>query len=156
MSTRTFSSVGVVLLLAFLLPLRAFGAGRQRVLAVSPPSSGLELVFVSAPAGIIDAGTIVAHGGSRRATVSTRTVRIRIGEASPEPRGTATLRAFLETADPRCTIRVNGVVLAAAPRAIGRHLPIGIAVPHRIEIEVPINAAEGPLLASIGWEVSTD
>ena len=31
-----------------------------------------------------------------------------------------------------------------------------IAFAHRIEIEVPTTSAEGPLLASIGWEVTTE
>jgi hypothetical protein len=82
MSTRTFHFVGAVLLLSLLLPDHAFGGDRPRVLAVPPPSSGLELV---------EAGTIVRHGGTRKATVSTRTVRVRIGQASPEPRGSLSL-----------------------------------------------------------------
>lgn len=126
------------------------------MLPVSSPNVGYGIAFVNAPAGVVDTGTIVAKGGSKHSTITTRTVRLRIGEPSQEPRGTAALHAFLETADPRCIIRVDGIVLTAAPRLIQRHTPIGVAVAHRIEIEVPVQSAEGPLLASIGWEVTTD
>ncbi|HEX6098005.1 MAG TPA: hypothetical protein VF432_16885 [Thermoanaerobaculia bacterium] len=157
MRIRTVIAAGAALLLSgFLRPDPAFGGDRRRVLAVSAPSSGLELTFVSAPDGVVDAGTIQWRGGSRKATVTTRTVRLRIGQPAPEPRGTATVRAFLETADARCTVRVDGVVLTSVPRVIQRHAPVGLAVPHRIEIEVPVHAADGPLLASIGWEVSSE
>lgn len=157
MRTRTLSAVGAVLLLSVtaLRPVPAFGGDRPRVLAVSPPATGLELAFVSAPGGVMDAGTIQWRGGSKKATVTTRTVRLRIGQPAAEPRGTATLSAFLQTADARCTVRIDGVVLTSAPRVIQRNAPIGVAVPHRIEIEVPVHAADGPLLTSIGWEVTT-
>ncbi len=148
MSLRTCCAVGAVLLLGF-------GGDRPRVLAVSPPSTGLELTFVSAPDGVMDAGTIQWRGGAKKTTVTTRTVRLRIGQPAAEPRGTATLSAFLETVDARCTVRVDGVVLTAAPRVIQRNAPIGMTVPHRIEIEVPVHAADGPLLTSIGWEITT-
>lgn len=121
--------------------------------AVSPPSAGPQLVFLE-PA--VDAGPMTWRGGSKRSTVTTRTVTLRIGEPSRESHGTATVRAFLETVDPRCTIRLDGVVLTTAPRVVRRHAPLGIPFTHRLEIEVPVTAADGPLQASIGWEVTTD
>ena len=157
MSTRILHRIAATLLVpSFLLSPSLLGGDRPRVLAVASSKTGVEIAFVNAPAGVVDTGTIVAQSGTKRATITTRTVRLRIGEPSQEPRGTASLHAFLETPDPRCTIRVDGIVLTAAPRLIQRHAPIGITVPHRIEIEVPIQAAEGPLVASIGWEVTTD
>ena len=158
MNTRMHHPVGAVSILAvfLLLSLPTLGEGRSRVVAASPPSSELQLHFVTAPAGIADAGTIVWRGGSRRSTVSVMAVRMRIGAATPEARGTATVRAFLETVDPRCTVRVNGVLLTSAARVIQRHAPIGVPVAQQIEIEVPTNVAEGPLLMSIGWEVTRD
>ena len=128
------------------------------MMAVSPSSApALTLVGMSGGAnGIVDAGTIVWRGGSKRSAVSTRTVILRIGEPSRESRGTATVRAFLETFDPRCTIRIDGVPLTTVPRVIRRQAPVGIAFTHRIEIEVPRTAADGPLQASIAWEVTTE
>lgn len=51
---------------------------------------------------------------------------------------------------------MDSVTLTAAPRVIRRNAPVGLAFTHRIEVEVPITAADGPLQASIGWEVTTD
>ncbi len=128
--------------------------GRRRAVAVAPPTSELTLTFLDGP--VLDTGPIVWRGERRKTTRVTRTAVLRIGLASQEAHGTATLRAFLETPDPRATVRVDGLLLSTSPRVVQRFAPIGIAVTHRIEIEVPVDAAEGPLAASIGWEVTTD
>jgi hypothetical protein len=160
MNTRRFSSFGTILAIlgfTFMISTDTFAGGRRRVVAVSPTSSSaLSIAFVDAPAGLLDTGVVVWRGGAKRSTVTTRTVRMRIGEAASEPRGNVTVRAFLETPDPRCTIRIDGVTLTAAPRAIRRNAPVGIVFTHRIEIEVPVTAADGPLLASIGWEITPE
>lgn len=122
--------------------------GRRRAVSVSPPSEDLAIVFVDAPGGMVDAGKIA--GKTRR------TFGIRIGRPSQEARGHATLRAFLETGDPRCIVRLDGIVLTTQPRVINRFTPIGITTTHRLEIEVPPSAPEGALLTTIGWSVSTD
>ena len=157
MQPHSRSTIGMALSLSILsllvVPVLHAG-GRRRAVAVSPASSELTLTFLDGP--VLDAGQIVWLGERRGVTTTTRTVLLRIGRASREVRGTATLRAFLETPDPRATVRVDGVVLGAAPRVVQRHAPIGVAVTHRIEIEVPVSAPEGPLAASIGWEVTTD
>lgn len=151
MNTRS-----AVLLLSLLLSSEVLAGGRRRVLAVSPPSPAPAIAFVDATAGLLETGTIVWRGGTARSSIATRTVRLRVGEPSDESRGSVTVRAFLETPDPRCTIRIDGVTLTAAPRVIRRNVPIGIAFAHRIEIEVPITSADGPLHASIGWEMTTE
>lgn len=159
MSTPNHVRVGTVLLFlscTLLVPSDTHAGDRRRVRAVSPPSSALAITFAGSEAGVMETGTIVWRGGAKRATVTTRTVRMRIGEASAESRGNVTIRAFLETPDPRCTIRIDGVPLTTAPRVIHRSAPIGVAFTHRIEIEVPVTAADGPLQASIGWEVTTE
>lgn len=105
-------------------------------------------MFVDTPGGMVNTGSIA---GKMR-----RTFGIRIGQPSRQARGHATLRAFLETGDPRCIVRLNGIVLGPQPRIIDRFTPIGITTTHRLEIEVPPSAPEGALLTTIGWEVSTD
>ena len=85
-----------------------------------------------------------------------KTFGIRIGRPSRETRGHATLRAFLESSDPRCIVRLDGIVLGTQPRVIDRFTPIGITTTHRLEIEVPASAPEGALLTTISWSVSTD
>lgn len=155
-STKSlFGPLLILLALHLLIPPPTHAGGRRRVSAVSPPSMGIALVFVgSGP--VVDAGPIAWGGGSKRSTATTRTVSLRIGEPSRDFRGTATVRAYLETVDPRCTIRIDGVTLTTAPRVVRRHAPIGITFSHRIEIDVPVTAADGPLQTSIGWEVTTD
>jgi hypothetical protein len=158
MITRQYpSAFGQILFLlaAFLLfPTHAHGGGRRRVMAVSPASPPLQLTLVGT--SVIDAGTIVWRGGSDRSTKAVRSVTLRIGEPSREARGTATIRAFVETFDRRCKLRIDGIELTTVPRVIRRHAPVGVPFTHRIEIEVPVTAADGPLDASIAWEVTTE
>lgn len=146
---------------ALLLPFHLHAGGRRRAVSVSPPSDPLVIAFVDAPGGTIDTGTIARTINSRRGSsvgnaVTRRTFGIRIGPPSREASGRATLRAFLETADPRCIVRLDGIVLGTLPRIIERFAPIGIITMHRLEIEVPPSAAEGALVTTIGWGVTTD
>jgi hypothetical protein len=147
--------------LALLLSLHLHAGGRRRAVSVSPSSDPLVIAFVDAPSGTLDTGTIVRTAGNGRArssanAITRKTVGIRIGQPSRETRGTATLRAFLETADPRCIVRIDGIVLGPQPRVIDRFAPIGIIATHRLEIEVPASTAEGALVTTIGWDVTTD
>lgn len=165
MSTRKFqpavAATHFVLFLCFSLvfPTDLQAGGRRRAVAVTPPSSDISLTFTESgrsSTAIVDAGTISWRGGNRKSTVTRRTFGVRIGPESREARGTATLRAYLETPDPHATIRIDGVLLGTTPQVIQRNAPIGIAVMHRLEIEVPVTAPEGTLAAAIGWEVTTD
>ena len=142
----------------FITPFLSAG-GRRRAVAVSPASSQLSVTFVDAlesPAGFVDAGTIVWRGGRNAFTATKRTFGMRIGQPSREARGTATVRAFLETADLHCTIRLDGIVLTAVPQVIQLQAPIGVVVTHRLQIEVPVTAPEGALNTSIGWEITAN
>lgn len=163
MSTRTNTPAAVATLVTLYFSLTVSfdlqAGGRQRAVAVTPPPSGLSLTFLEtgrASTAVVDAGTISWRGGRRRYSVTARTFAMRIGAESREARGTATVRAFLETPDPHATIRIDGVVLGAAPRIIQRNAPVGIAVTHRLEIEVPVSAPEGAIAANIGWEITTE
>ena len=140
----------------------AFAGGRRRAAAVSPSRDDLTITFTEArgTAGdaVIDAGRIAyrpRRNGPRTST-TTRRFGIRIGAASGEPRGTATLRAWLETTDPNTTIRIDGVVLGTVPRVVDGQARIGVVTDHRLEIEVPLSAPEGPVAVTIRWEVSTN
>jgi hypothetical protein len=162
MSSRNVLRITAASLLFFISPLispvHLHAGNRQRVVAVSPPSTDLSLTFTDGGVGstaVIDAGTATWKGGETRMTVITRSFGVRIGRPSREVRGTATLRAFLETPDPRATIRIDGIVLGTAPVVIQHHAPIGVVVTHKLEIEVPVTAPDGPLAASIGWEAGT-
>ncbi|HYO76985.1 MAG TPA: hypothetical protein VE010_11020 [Thermoanaerobaculia bacterium] len=163
MSTRTNTPAAVATLVTLYFSLTVSfdlqAGGRQRAVAVTPPPSGLSLTVLEtgrASTAVVDAGTISWRGGRRRYSVTARTFAMRIGAASREARGTATVRAFLETPDPHATIRIDGIVLSATPRIVQRNAPIGIAVTHRLEIEVPVSAPEGAVAANIGWEITTE
>jgi hypothetical protein len=158
MNTRmTSSAIATVLALltSTLLSFDLHAGGRRRVVAVSPPPPVPQLVLVGTT-GVIDGGAIAWDGGSRRSAVSLRAVTMRIGDPSREPKGVATVSAFVEIVDPRFTIRVDGVPLTTMPRVIRRNAPIGVSFSHRIEIEVPATAAEGPLHTQIAWQVTTE
>jgi hypothetical protein len=142
-------------LIAVLLSSPQVLAGGRRRAVASRPSPELSVTFLGS-AGVLDMGTMSWHGGRKDVTVTTRNVAMLIGPATPEARGTATVRAFLEMPDPLCSIRVNGVLLTGVPQIVQRQAPIGITNSYRIEIAIPTSAPEGPLQTSIGWEVSTD
>ena len=150
------AAVTLSLLSLFLLSTDVNAGDRRRVRAVSPSAAAPAITFVGAETGIVDVATIVWSGEKRNATITTRVLRMRIGEPAAEAVGHATVSAFLEVVDPRCEIRINGVPLGIAPRVIRRNAPVGVVFTERIEIEVPVTAAEGPLQASIGWEVTTE
>lgn len=134
--------------LTLLVSLELSAGGRRRAVPVSPSLPDLAITFVDAPGGVVDAGAIAGR--------TRKTFGLRVGQASREPRGHVTLRAFLEVADPRCIVRLDGIVLTNQPVTIRRFVPIGITTMHRLEIEVSASAPEGALLTSIRWDVSTD
>jgi hypothetical protein len=139
----------VASILSLILTLHLPAGGRRRAVAAPQPSGELAIAFVDVPGGTLDAGTM----GS---IITKRTFGIRIGRPSREAQGNAMLQAFLETADPRCIVRLDGIVLGTQPRVIDRFAPIGIVTTHRLEIEVPASVPEGALLTNIGWTVTTD
>lgn len=156
MNTRmTTSAIATVLTSILLLSPEIEAGGRRRVVAFSPPPSAPQLMLVGT-ASFVDGGVIAWDGGSRRSAVSTRTLTLRIGEPGRESRGNATVSAYLEIVDARFTIRLDGVLLTTAPRVIRRNAPVGIPFSHRLEIEVPVGASEGPIHTEIAWQVTTE
>jgi len=145
----------IVMLLALSLGASSIALAAPRRRAVAPPADELTITFVSR-AGLLDLGS-VAHTGmnaKRGRTVRSETIQLRVDRRGSS-RGSASLRAYLLTPDARCSIRIDGQLLGIAPVIIDPQLPIGAVTSHRIDVEVPITAAEGPLMTSIGWEVST-
>lgn len=152
----------VALLSLVFPPANASAEQRRRAVAVprtSLPDSNLAVTFLTggeSTMAVLDAGAVAWNGSRRRVTVVSRPIRIRVGEASAPSGASVRLRAFLETADPRATIRIDGITLSAVPVLIRHHAPIGVPLTHRLEIEVPVTAPEGPLVATIGWEASPE
>jgi hypothetical protein len=153
-----------LLVLVFLVfPTTTLSAKQRRRVAAAPraslPGAGLDVTFLNggdSTMAVLDAGAIAWDGSRRQVTVVSRTFTIRVGEASAPSGASVNVRAFLETADPRATIRIDGITLGAAPILIRHHAPIGVPLTHRLEIEIPITAPEGPLVATIGWETSPE
>lgn len=138
---------------AVLLAASVEAGGRRPLVAVSFPLPELAITF---PDGPVDAGTLAWRGERRRSSIVRRAVAVRVGQPSKDPRGTATLRAFLEGADDRAAIRVNGIALTSVPQIVERQAPIGVVFTQRIEIEVSTEQQPGPLAADIRWEVITN
>jgi hypothetical protein len=69
--------------------------------------------------------------------------------------GTATVTARLNAQDGRSSVRIDGRLLAGQPVVIDSRAAVGSMTIHILEIEVPASAAEGPVAASISWEVAT-
>lgn len=146
----------IVMLLALSLSASSIALAAPRRRAVAPPADELTITFVSRP-GLVDLGSVAHTGPSakRDRTVRSETIQLRVDRRGSS-RGSASLRAFLVSPDARCTIRVDGQLLGSAPVVIDPQVPVGAVTSHRIDVEVPVSAPEGPLTTSIGWEVSTN
>jgi hypothetical protein len=106
--------------------------------------------------GVVDVGIVTyAEHGVDRLHASRITKRIGVLVSGPAG-GKATLRAWLESPDPRCRVRIDGQELTAMPRVIDAGAAIGVVTTHRLEIDVPAGAAEGALFSSVAWEVTTN
>src|SRR5438067_2502497 len=132
-------------------------AARRRASVVS--TDALTITFVAAAGDTVEAGTI-AHDFTKRVgkagtTSVTRTFAVRVDRRDGLNRGLVSLRASLESEDPRCTLRVDGVEIHIAPSTIAI-VPVGTATTHRIEITVPVTAEEGAFLTSIRWEAASE
>ena len=136
------------ILIAALLAAPAQAGGRRRA-AVSAPRPEITIAFVGVTAGGGSEGLIEA---GRMSHVQRRAFGIRIDG----PGTAATLRASLETADGRCTVRVDGIELGAVPKVIAARTPLGGVTNHTLEIVVPPSVPEGSFAASVRWEASNE
>jgi len=149
----------LTLMLAVSLIAPSARAARRRAVA-TPPAGDLTITFVpmageSLLGDTLDVGSVAHRGYERRdVTKVTRTVGIRVTRTNGA-KGVAALRAWVEAPDARVVLRVDGVVLSSVPRLVDSQAPLGAVIVHRIEIEVPVTAAEGAVLSSIRWEATT-
>lgn len=149
----------LVLLVSAALPVRA-----ERRRATAPPEEMLSIVFVEVGSGdesLKAAGSeawldlnAVTHSGSERTTRLRRKFGMRIERAGNATAGTAAIVARLESWDGRATYRLDGRPLTAAPFVVDAYAAVGTVTVHTLDIEIPIEAAAGPLSASVAWEVS--
>ena len=158
---RRMMTAAMVLLVSAALPMRA-----ERRRATAPPEQTLSIVFVeieSSDASLKAAGSeawldlnAVTHEGSARSTKLRRKFGIRIERAGNASAGTAVIVARLESWDGRATYRLDGRPLTAAPSIVDANAAVGTVIVHTLEIEVPTEAAAGPLAASVAWEISSN
>jgi len=151
---RRANAIAMLLALTFSAGSIALAAPRRR--AVAPVVDEVTITFVSRPA-LLDLGSVAhsARNDKRDRTVRSDVIQIRIDRRGGN-RGSASLRAYLVSPDARCSIRIDGRLLGAAPVVIDPQIPIGAVTSHRIDVEVPVTAAEGPLNTTIGWDASTN
>jgi hypothetical protein len=157
---RRMMAAAMVILVSAALPIQA---ERRRA---APAEETLSIVFVeagSSDGSLKAAGSeawldlnAVSHQGSSRSTRLRRTFGIRIERAGNATAGTAAIVARLESWDGRATYRLDGSPLTAAPFVVDAHAGVGTVTVHTLDIEIPIEAAAGPLSASVAWEVSSN
>ena len=161
---RALSIVAIIGILTAALP----AAAGDRRHAVTPPDDSLSIVFVDAGSAEspmtgaggdawLDLKSISAHGKPvERTTRIRRRVGVRVTRAGGTQWGEAVVTVRLESWDGRATYRLDGRPLTAVPVVIDRHAAVGTVTFHTLDIEVPYSMAEGPLAASIAWEITTE
>lgn len=131
---------------------------------LSRPSDELRLVFLDADVrapvrqgayddATIDVGRVVAARCPSRGCVRTlvsRQFRVRIDGRATTVRFVRT-QAFLQNTVPGHRVRVDGRLLTSTALVIDAAVPLGVAVVHTLEIEVPISEPEGVLAENIVW-----
>jgi hypothetical protein len=93
--------------------------------------------------------------GHAQSIVDRRQIAVRLRSASGRARF-ARLQASLKVEDPRCRVRIDGIVLTQVPQLIDAAAPVGAAVAHTLEIEVPVSEPPGVLATEITWLADTD
>ncbi|HKO02100.1 MAG TPA: hypothetical protein VJ032_10425 [Thermoanaerobaculia bacterium] len=154
-------SIAAVILVIALLSPEVNAATRRRAASAPIDPDAITISFTPADGmrtttrTALDVGTLARRERARGARV-VRNVAVGIDRISGITGGTATLRALLQYSDGRATVRVNGITLGAAPVVIDAHAPIGSAIVHRIDIEVPPTVPAGEVASAIRWEVTTN
>lgn len=155
----------LTLILATAVALPEWGAERHAPVA---PDDSLTIAFAesdSNDASMVPAGNdawldlkSVTRIGSPKEKVIRKRHRfgVKVVSAGRAAWGTAVITASLDSWDGRAAYRLDGKPLTAVPRIVDAHAVVGALVLHTLDIEVPASVAEGPLSASITWEVTTE
>lgn len=140
-------------------------AARHRAVAVPSPALSIQFVPVAAEGPVfMAAGSdawIETDAVSKRAGAKARSTRVRrrfgvrVLRAGAMSWGTAIVTARLQSADGRSSITIDGQTLGSTAIVVNPRAAVGAMTIHTIEIEVSDSVAEGPLSASIHWEVTT-
>jgi hypothetical protein len=102
---------------------------------------------------VMDIGRVVAGRCRARQCASTvvqRRFRLRVDARASGARF-ARVHAFVQNDAPGQRIRIDGRPLTSVPTLIDALVPLGVAVVHVLEIEVPISEPPGPLAQNIVW-----
>jgi hypothetical protein len=105
-----------------------------------------------ADAAVMDIGRVVSRCWARRcaSTVVQRRFRLRVDARSTAPRF-ARVHAFVQNDAPGHRVRLDGRPLTSVPMLVDALVPLGVAVVHVLEIEVPISEPPGLLAQNIVW-----
>jgi hypothetical protein len=136
---------------------------------LSRPVDELRLVFLDADDrapvrqgadddATIDVGRVVAARCPSRGclrTVVRRQFRLRVDARATAARFART-QAFLQNDVPGHRVRIDGRLLSSTPQLIDTAVPLGVAVAHTLEIEVPVTEPEGMLADHIVWLADGD
>lgn len=96
---------------------------------------------------------VARHGRGRASSFSVvRHFRLRVERADRQS-GRVEISAYLLQDCFNCRLRIDGVEISTVPKVIASNTQINTSIGHRLEIEVPTEAAAGALNAEIGWEV---
>jgi len=161
---RAKYALTVILVIAGTLP----GMGAERRRAVAVPEDSLTISFVEAEASVgsmvpagndawLDLKSVSRMGDSTGKVIKTRRrFGVKVVRAGAAAVGTAVISVRLDSWDGRATYRLDGRPLSAAPLVVDAHAAVGAVAFHTLDVEVPVSVAEGPLAASITWEVTTE
>jgi hypothetical protein len=153
--------VTLVVCAALALPLCA---ARRR--AAAAPAGALSIEFVDVPASgatllaagsdaWVDVNTVSQAGATGKSVRVRRQFGVRIVRTGGVSWGTATVTARVDSPDGRSSLRIDGQALGSMPIVVSARAAIGATNIHTLEIEVRDSVTEGPLAASIAWEVTT-
>jgi len=157
-------ALALLLTIAIALP----GTAAERRRAAAPPDDSLTITFVESdsnqgsmlPAGSdawLDLKSVTRMGSTKEKSIRTRhRFGVRVVRAGGAAWGTAVLTAMLDSYDGRATYRLDGRPLTTAPLVVDAHAAVGTVVFHTLDVEVPVSVPEGPLAASINWQVTTE
>jgi hypothetical protein len=114
------------------------------------PNRELRIVFLD---GAVDVGQIVARPCGLRCATTNVKRRFRLRVDGRTPARFARVMAYVQFDRPGQRLRVDGRPLGTVPILIDAASPIGMAVAHTLEIEVPPSEPAGLVMQTIEWLV---